>query len=160
VPLFKNRNPQYEVRVSLLEERLQAYDEVSRQMLAKLEQAVEKISESTRDISQILIRHEERIDRTTEASNALIQLLNKTEHDVREKIQDESKVLSGRINDISEHLETNRKSIEELKKTRWVWVGIITATSFFASQLNIFDNILQNRDGYGDRNTIGYVREK
>lgn len=156
----KDKAPQYEVRVSLLEERLQAYDEVSRQMLSKLEQAVEKISESTRDISQILIRHEERIDRTTEASNALIQLLNKTEQDVKEKIQDETKATSKRIDELSTEVSNNRRSIDELRKTRWLWVGIITATSFFVGQLRVFDHLIPGNQHKGNGNIVEYMRLK
>ena len=84
--VFGNSDLPFKTRVSLLEEHLASYDEISKQMLSRLEQAVEKISESTRNISQILIRHEERIDRASEASAALIQLINKTENELKNNL--------------------------------------------------------------------------
>ncbi len=111
-----------------------SYDEISKQMLNKLEQAVEKISESTRNISQILIRHEERIDRASEANAALIQLINKTENELNNKIEKT-------VEDVKEQVDANSIEIEDLKKGKWIWVGVVMAVSFFVSQLRIFDNI-------------------
>lgn len=103
-------------------------------MLNKLEQAVEKISESTRDISLILIRHEERIDRSSEANAALIQLINKTENELNSRIEKTVGV-------VKKQVETNTVEIEDLKKGKWVWVGVMLAVSFFASEFRIFEKI-------------------
>lgn len=132
--IFGNSELPVKTRVSLLEERLASYDEISKQMLNKLEQAVEKISESTRNISQILIRHEERIDRASEANAALIQLINKTENELNNKIEKT-------VEDVKEQVDANSIEIEDLKKGKWIWVGVVMAVSFFVSQLRIFDNI-------------------
>jgi archaellum component FlaC len=134
VSIFGNSELPVRTRVSLLEERLASYDEISKQMLNKLEQAVEKISESTRNISQILIRHEERIDRASEANAALIQLINKTENELNNKIEKT-------VEDVKEQVDANSIEIEDLKKGKWIWVGVVMAVSFFVSQLRIFDNI-------------------
>lgn len=132
--IFGNPNLPFKTRVSLLEERLASYDEISKQMLSKLEQAVEKISESTRDISQILIRHEERIDRASEANAAIIQLMNKTENELKEKIDKT-------VKDIKEQVDTNSDDIEDLKKSKWIWVGVIAGVSFIFSQFRILDHL-------------------
>jgi hypothetical protein len=134
VSIFNNSELPFKTRVSLLEERLSSYDEISKQMLNKLEQAVEKISESTRDISLILIRHEERIDRSSEANAALIQLINKTENELNSKIEKTVGV-------VKKQVETNTVEIEDLKKGKWVWVGVMLAVSFFASEFRIFEKI-------------------
>lgn len=122
--VFKGNGLPYNVRVSILEERLQAYDEVSKQMLTKLEQAVEKISESTRDISQILVRHEERIDRATETNSAIEKLIEKTE------------------TELSNRIDQAENDIEDLKRNRWIWLGAIIASSFFLSQIRVFEYIM------------------
>jgi gas vesicle protein len=108
-----------DARLTVLEERLQAFDELSRQMLSKLEQAVDKISESNQNISRILTRHEERIDRSAEANSATLKIIERTESDLKDKIQT---------------LET---SIEDLKKTRWIWFGVVIAATFFINQFNL-----------------------
>lgn len=117
--MFNNNSP-YNVRVSVLEEKLQAYEEISKQMLSKLEQAVEKISESNTNISQILIRHEERIDRASEAENALLKLIDK----------------------VDKKADTNSSEIQSLKKNRWLLSGIVIGITFILSQFRVFDYIL------------------
>jgi chromosome segregation ATPase len=121
--MFNNNSP-YNVRVSVLEEKLQAYEEISKQMLSKLEQAVEKISESNTNISQILIRHEERIDRASEAESTILKLIEKTESELNQKIGD------------------NSQEIEGLKKNRWLLAGIVIGITFILSQFRVFDYIL------------------
>lgn len=132
--VFGNFDLPVKTRVSLLEERIASYDEISKQMLSRLEQAVDKISESTREISQILIRHEERIDRASEANAAVIQLINKTENELKSDLIQKSK-------DIEERVDKNTVDIEDLRKNKWIWVGIMAASSFFLGQLEVFDTI-------------------
>lgn len=119
-----NSNSPYNVRVSVLEEKLQVYEDISKKMLSKLEQAVEKISESNANISQILIRHEERIDRASEAENTLLRLIEKTEED------------------LSDRIDTNTSEIDGLKKNRWLLAGIVIGITFILSQFRVFDYIL------------------
>jgi hypothetical protein len=119
-----NNNLPYNVRVSVLEEKLQAYEEISKQMLSKLEQAVEKISESNTNISQILIRHEERIDRASEAESTILKLVDKTETELNQRI------------------DANTAEIEGLKKNRWLLAGIVIGITFILSQFRVFDYIL------------------
>lgn len=132
--VFGNFDLPVKTRVSLLEERIASYDEISKQMLSRLEQAVDKISESTREISQILIRHEERIDRASEANAAVIQLINKTENELKSDLIQKSK-------DIEDRVDKNTVDIEDLRKNKWIWVGIMAASSFFLGQLEVFDTI-------------------
>lgn len=132
--IFGNPDIPFKTRVSLLEERLSYYDEISKQMLSKLEQAVDKISESTRDISQILIRHEERIDRASEANTATIQLISKTESELKDRIEKTNE-------DLKEQVDTNSIAIEDLKRGKWIWVGIVMAVSFLVGQLRIIDHL-------------------
>lgn len=132
--IFGNFDLPVKTRVSLLEERIASYDEISKQMLSRLEQAVDKISESTREISQILIRHEERIDRASEANAAVVQLINKTENELKSDIKQKSK-------DIEERVDKNTEDIEDLRKSKWIWVGVMAASSFFLGQLEVFDTL-------------------
>lgn len=138
ISLGKTSTP---VRISLLEERLQAYDELSKQMLSKLEQAVEKISESNQNISQILIRHEERIDRSTEANDAIIEMLNRNEGEFHMEMEKQDKKFEDEISKRDKRIEDLFTSLEDLKKNRWVLVGIVLASSFFLGQLKVFDRV-------------------
>jgi ElaB/YqjD/DUF883 family membrane-anchored ribosome-binding protein len=134
VSIFGNFDLPVKTRVSLLEERIASYDEISKQMLSRLEQAVDKISESTREISQILIRHEERIDRASEANAAVVQIINKTENELKSDLKQKSKDIEDRVN-------KNTVDIDDLRKNKWIWVGIMAASSFFLGQLEVFDTL-------------------
>lgn len=134
--IFGNSDLPVKTRVSLLEERIASYDEISKQMLSRLEQAVDKISESTREISQILIRHEERIDRASEANAAVVQLINKTENELKSDLTLKSKSIEDRV-------DKNTTDIEDLRQNKWIWVGVMAASSFFLGQLDVFDTIQQ-----------------
>lgn len=138
IPLGKPSTP---VRISLLEERIQAYDELSKKMLSKLEQAVEKISESNQNISQILIRHEERIDRSAEANDTILAMLNQNEHELKEEIEKQDKKFSDEIDKHEKKIEGMSSAIDDLKKNRWIVVGIVIASSFFLNQFKVLDKI-------------------
>ena len=119
--LLPAREVPFKTRVSLLEERLSAYDEVSRQMLTKLEQAVEKISESNNNISKILIRHEERIERAAEDSSDSLKNVEKA----KKELKDEIKTLSDNFG----------------KTNRFIWMGLGMAalSSVLLSQIDLVD---------------------
>jgi len=93
-------------------------------MLSKLEQAVEKISESNSNISQILIRHEEKIERATEDKDIMYS------------------VIHGNEDRLSKQIETNRAAIQDLKNFRWLWAGAILASSFFVSQFKVVEYLM------------------
>lgn len=112
-------------RLTLLETRLASFDELSRRMLDKLEQAVDNISESNQNISLILTRHEERIDRSAEANSSTLRLIERTELELKEKI--------GNI----------ENSLEELKKTRWIFAGVILAATLLLPHLDLAEKIFQ-----------------
>lgn len=133
------------MRISLLEERLQAYDDLSKQMLSKLEQAVEKISESNQNISQILIRHEERIERSTEANDNILAMLSQNEHDFKDEIEKQGKKFDEEINRHEEKIKSINTTIEDLKKNRWILLGIALASTFFINQLRIMDKIIDTQ---------------
>jgi DNA repair exonuclease SbcCD ATPase subunit len=112
-------------RITILEERLQSFDQISKQMLEKLEQAVDKISESNQNISLILTRHEERLDRSAEANSSTLRLIERTEAELKEKI-------SG-----------IEKSLEELKKTRWMFAGIVLAATLFLPHFDLAEKLFE-----------------
>lgn len=126
-------------RLTLLETRLSAFDELSRQMLDKLEQAVDKISESNQNISLILTRHEERIDRSAEANSSTLRLIERTELELKEKIS---------------NIE---KSLEELKKTRWIFAGVILAVTLLLPHLDLAEKFLQPEEKIP---TIEYIHSR
>ena len=107
----------------MLEEKLESYVDISKQMLTKMEKAVEKISESNSNISQILVRHDERLEYMSEYTESYSEKINKVEAALKEE-----------INGI-------KKDIEDMKKTRWLWSGIVIACCFFLVELDLASKI-------------------
>jgi hypothetical protein len=57
-------NPSSQSKLDVLESKLGIYEQLSREMLDKLEIAVGKISESNQRIATILAKHDERIEQS------------------------------------------------------------------------------------------------
>lgn len=91
--------------IAVLESKFQIYEELSKEMLDKLEKAVATISENSNRISLILERHEARLDQTERNDQAILKLI--------EKIED-------RISEVE-------KRIDGFAKFRWMAVGITMA---------------------------------
>ena len=63
-------------KVAVLESKLNIYEDLSREMLAKLEAAVEKISEGNNRIAQILTKHDERIEQSMKTDSLIIKMID------------------------------------------------------------------------------------
>ena len=128
MPLFKSND----VRMAVLEEKLSVYEELSREMLAKLEVAVDKISESIQSISKITIRHEERIDKSLESNAALNRLIDTLEEKRKE---DKTEVMT-KVQEIS-------IKVEEVYKFRYTVIGALVVVSLLVT---VASNVLSNID--------------
>ena len=60
-------------KVAVLESKLDMYEDLSREMLSKLENAVDKISEGNNRIAQILTKHDERIEQSMKTDDLIIK---------------------------------------------------------------------------------------
>jgi|TARA_B100001063_G_scaffold230599_1_gene243894 septation ring formation regulator EzrA len=91
--------------LAVLKSKLDIYEDLSKEMLDKLERAVTSISENSNRVAIILERHENRLDEVDKNSVALIKLI--------EKVEDKIDKVEYRV--------------EQLSRFRWVSVGIATA---------------------------------
>ncbi len=119
-----------DVRLAVLEEKLDVYEELSREMLSKLEAAVDKISEANQNVAKILVRHEERLDQTIQSDTAIMKLLDEI------KIKHQT--------DIS-HTETEISNLktrfDELSKFRWIFAGVLLVVGIIAGQVNVLESM-------------------
>jgi len=106
--------------VNVLEAKFQIYEDLSKEMLDKLERAVDKISESNQSVALILERHENRLEQSDKADAAIIEL----------------------IKGINTKLDKLEKRIDELSKFRWMTVGIATAATVVIGSATFFGNLL------------------
>ena len=62
-------------KLAVLESKLNIYEDLSKEMLAKLESAVSSIQENTNKTAIILERHENRLDEGDKANTAIIKMI-------------------------------------------------------------------------------------
>jgi len=95
-------------KVAVLESKLDMYEDLSREMLAKLESAVEKISEGNNRIAQILTKHDERIEQSMKTDDLIIKMID----EVKKESEKDHKVIHERIDKIEQN-------INALSKFKW-----------------------------------------
>lgn len=118
-------------KLDVLEAKFNIYEELSRQMMDKLEVAVDKISEANNKIATILTKHDERIDQTIRNDENFAKQLDELKEENKEN---HSKVVS--------RIEKLELKIEDLIKFRWVIAGAVLIVSFVFSQSSMVVDIL------------------
>lgn len=73
-------------RAKLLESKLEIYEDLSKEMLDKLERAVSSIQDNSNKVAIVLERHENRLDEGDRANDAIMQLVQRVETRI-EKIE-------------------------------------------------------------------------
>lgn len=71
-------------KLSTLEAKLDIYEDLSKEMLDKLERAVSSIQENSNKVAIILERHENRLDEGDKANSAIMALVERVEDKVDE----------------------------------------------------------------------------
>lgn len=141
------------VKVAVLEERVTSIAEV----FTRLESAIEKISDVSVDIKQMLAVHDERIasldDRLSRTKDHTITLTETITKDAKDTVQRfhslEHRIISGQ-NDLKQiftaHVDENDKRIKTLENWRYVLVGMFLVigtlfTLFAQNSVTITRNI-------------------
>jgi len=87
-------------KLQVIESKLEIYEDLSKEMLDKLERAVTTISENSNKIAVVLERHESRLDES-ERSDALIlnilEELKQEQKEERERIHSRISTLAGKV---------------------------------------------------------------
>jgi uncharacterized membrane protein YraQ (UPF0718 family) len=104
--------------IAVLESKFEMYENLSKEMLDKLERAVTSISENSNKISVILERHENKLEESEKTDALLLKMLD----EVKEENKRDHKEVKERINKIEE-------KIQELSKFRWQIGGVIIVAS-------------------------------
>jgi hypothetical protein len=120
-----------ESKLAVLESKLGIYEDLSREMLAKLEAAVDKISEGNSRIATILAKHDERIEQTIRTDELIIRMIEDMKQD---NSRDHGKVI--------ERIEKLETRVNDLATFRWITVGIATAAAVIISSAGFFGNLL------------------
>jgi FtsZ-binding cell division protein ZapB len=122
-----------ESKLAVLESKLGIYEDLSREMLAKLESAVDKISEGNSRIATILAKHDERIEQSIKTDELLIKMID--------EVKQSNEKEHGEISDRFDKIE---KKIEDLSKFRWQLGGIVAVAVVLLGLITPFiDNMVR-----------------
>ena len=114
-------------KLAVLESKLDIYEDLSKEMLDKLERAVATISENSNRVAIILERHESRLAESERADQLIVKMIE----ELKEEIVDIDKSVKGRFFD-------QDKKIEETQK--WIWMaGAVLTTA--VTILQVLPNI-------------------
>lgn len=112
-------------QLAILESKFEIYENLSKEMLDKLERAVASISESSNKVAIILERHQMQIDEVGRNDEAILKLIEKVE----------------------KRMDVHEKRIEELFKFRWVTLGIVIAITSAIQFSSFYSRILLTGSG-------------
>jgi predicted DNA-binding protein YlxM (UPF0122 family) len=107
-------------KLQVLESKLDIYEDLSKEMLDKLERAVTSIQDNTNKTAIILERHENRLDKSDENDIAIMKLIEKVE----------------------EKIDGVEKRVNDLSRFRWITVGIATAAVVIIKSAELFGALL------------------
>jgi|TARA_B100000085_G_scaffold134396_1_gene122238 hypothetical protein len=94
-------------KLAVLESKLNIYEDLSQQMLDKLEKAVGTISENSNRIAVILERHENRLDESERTDNLIIKMID----ELKEQEEKNHTILHERIDRIQKKVDSNQKFV-------------------------------------------------
>ena len=91
-------------KLAVLESKLDIYEDLSKEMLDKLERAVSTISENSNRVSVILERHETRLDEGDKSNQLIIKMIEEM------KVTEEKNhnILHERIDRIQKKVDANQ----------------------------------------------------
>ena len=110
-------------KLAVLESKLDIYEDLSKEMLDKLERAVSTISENSNRVSVILERHETRLDESERTDSLIIKMID----ELKETEEKNHQILHERIDRIQKKVDSNQKFV--------VGAGAVLATLMAVAQL-------------------------
>ena len=110
-------------KLAVLESKLDIYEDLSKEMLDKLERAVGTISENSNKIAIILERHESRLDEGDKSNQLIIKMIE----EMKATHEKDNDVLHTRISEVQKKVDHNAKFV--------VGAGAVLATLVAALQV-------------------------
>jgi len=118
-------------KLAVLESKLDIYEDLSKEMLDKLERAVATISENSNRVAVILERHENRLNESDKNDQLIIKMLE----DVKVSNSKEHSA-------VIERLDKVENRVNDLATFRWIATGIGSAAVIVIGSAAFFGNLL------------------
>jgi len=137
-------------KLEVLSSKFEIYEDLSKQMIDKLEAAVDKIGESNNKIATILTKHDEKLEQSVRTDELIVKMIE----DVKHQNSREHNQVIGR-------LESVEKTIDDLLKFRWqaVTIGSLAVLIIGAASAIVptfVDNMMESH--YNRETTTPHVR--
>lgn len=94
-------------KLQVVEQKLEIYEDLTRQMLVKLESAVEKIAEANIQTNLLLERHENRLDEGERSNTLIVKMVE----ELKEVEKNDISVLHKKVSTIHNKVEQNHKFV-------------------------------------------------
>ena len=94
-------------KIAVLESKLDIYEDLSKEMLDKLEKAVGTISDNSNKIAIILERHENRLDESERADKLIIGMLE----EMKGRHEKDNENIHSRVSTLQKKVDSNQKFV-------------------------------------------------
>jgi DNA repair ATPase RecN len=116
--MFQPSSP--DTKIAVLQERLSVYE----QMMERIDTAIQKIGETSQNISQMLAVHNEKIEQCNRTDNLIVAMIEDIKKTSKEQHEEISKELGERIDKVEE-------KVESISKFRWQVLGGLAVIAIF-----------------------------
>ena len=94
-------------KLAVLESKLNIYEDLSKEMLDKLERAVTTISDNSNKIAVVLERHENRLDESERADDLILKMLE----EMKERHEKDNELIHTRVTSLQKKVDTNARFV-------------------------------------------------
>jgi chromosome segregation ATPase len=108
-----------ETKIALLEERINVYE----QMMERIDTAIQKIGETSQNISQMLAIHNEKIEQCNRTDNIIVKMIEDIKVSSKEQHDQISEKLGERIGKVEE-------KVESISQFKWKAIGALAIIAF------------------------------
>ena len=120
-----------DTKIAVLEERLSVYE----QMMSRIDSAIQKISDTSQNISKMLAIHNEKIEQCNKTDNLIVSMIEDIKKTSKEQHEEIARQLGERIEKIEE-------KVEGISKFKWQVLGGLAVIAIFIKfvppALNLF----------------------
>ena len=108
-----------ETKIAILEERITVYE----QMMERIDTAIQKIGETSQNISQMLAVHNEKIEQCNRTDNLIVSMIE----DIKKSSKEQHDAIS---KELGERIEKVEEKVEEISQFKWKAVGALAIVAF------------------------------
>ena len=94
-------------KLAVLESKLDIYEDLSKEMLDKLERAVATISDNSNKVAIILERHESRLEESERTDELIIKMID----ELKERVEKDNETMHDRVSALQRKVDINAKFV-------------------------------------------------